>query len=122
MMTFHDPNRPLVQREAETVNEKWQSAAVSKLMYYLLDIPEFRDNVERIYQERLMNKKDEILDYIRQQQVFLEKSAVEDAKLWYSGDFDKEVEYLIWWIENRFQMMDVEYGNKMPSLVNEKEI
>lgn len=122
MEEFHNPNRPLIKREIESGSEKEQSTAVSKLMYYLLDIPEFRDEVERIYQERLMDKKDEILDYVREQKTYIEEAVMKDAEIWGKSGFDEEVEYLIWWIENRFQMMDVEYGNKMPSLVNEKEI
>ena len=118
---FHNPERPLINRE-NVVDAKEQSAEVSKVMYHMLDIPEFREIVERIYRERMMGRSDEVVSRIKNNAELLHDAAVFDAQKWEKWDFDTEVEYLIRWVEKRFRMMDEEYGGKMPIPVEENKI
>lgn len=107
---FHNPQRPLVQRESDVENEKRQSYVVSKLMYFLMDIPKFRELVNNIYQQRLMGKKEEIIEYLDRQSIRLRDAAIANQEKWDGGSYEDEVLYLKWWVDSRLRMMDVEYG------------
>ena len=118
---FHDPAKPLTNREgAEDAKE--QSVEVAKIIYHMLEIPEFRAMVEKIYRERLMGKGEEVVLRIKENAELLREVAISDAEKWGKWDFDTEVERLMWWVEKRFRMMDEEYGGRTPIPVNEEEI
>ena len=118
---FHDPAKPLTNREgAEDAKE--QSVEVAKIIYHMLEIPEFRAMVEKIYRERLMGKSKEVVLRIKENTKLLREVAISDAEKWGKWDFDTEVERLIWWVEKRFRMMDEEYGGRTPIPVSEEEI
>lgn len=118
---FHDPAKPLTNREgAEDAKE--QSAEVAKIIYHMLEIPEFRAMVEKIYRERLMGKGEEVVLRIKENVELLQEVAISDTEKWGKWDFDTEVERLIWWVEKRFRMMDEEYGGRTPIPVSEEEI
>ncbi len=84
---------------------------VSPVMCYLIDMPEFRDLVGELYKEMLMNKREEVLSYVRDKAQHIREVALRDDVLW-GGDFDAEVRYLTWWIEERFNYFDIIYGSR----------
>ena len=94
-------------------------AYVSPIMCYMIDIPEFNDEVSRLYKERLMDKRDEVLTYIRNRANYIRAAAIKDNEMWGKGDFDKAVEYLVWWVDKRFDLFDRLYGEVKTEFLEE---
>ena len=78
-----------------------------------MEFPEFRELVETIYSDKLMGKKDDIINYVKDKSNAIREQALIDSVIWDKNDYDEEIEYLTWWIDNRFRMMDAEYGTKV---------
>ena len=57
-------------------------------MCYLMDIPEFKGEVGRLYKERLMNRKDEVINYIRDRASYIREacSILSSRKLMWGTD------------------------------------
>lgn len=98
------------------------TANVSWVVCDLLEMPEFRELVQEVYERDWRDKKDLIVGHIRETAEIIGEAARKDAEIWEKGDFDEEVEYLIWWVENRFLMMDEKYGGWPGPSVEEREI
>lgn len=86
------------------------SSLISPTMCYMVAMPEFRELVGKIYREKLMNKREEIISYIREKANYIRDAAIANNELWGRGDFDEAVEYLIWWVDKRFDFFDDLYG------------
>ena len=113
----------------------------SDLIYNLLQIPEFREKVNEIYSERMMNKKEEVLKFIADQASYNEEAAIEDRLKWReyeediiqavgpSGNLEgikaylhsdlpadeaywADIDYLQNWVNRRFEYMDRTFGKK----------
>lgn len=119
---FYNPMLPMLRRVHAMGNDEQRDINVSKIMYQLMDNQEFRKTVENIYRDKLMNSRSEIVEYIRDLADRLRNDAKTDAETWGKKDFDEEVEYFVWWVENRFRMMDIEYGGMSLPLVKSVEI
>ena len=85
---------------------------VSPVMCYLVDIPEFINEVRRLYREQLMWRREEVLKYIRDRANYIRDAAIHDNEMWGKGDFDEAVDYLIWWVDKRFDLFDGLYGGR----------
>ena len=86
----------------------------SPTMCYMIGMPEFRELVAEIYQKKLMGKREEIVSYIRNTADYIRDEAIADNELWGKGDFDEEVEYLVWWVDKRFDYFNDLYGGGWP--------
>ena len=111
---------------------------ISKLIFYLYRIPEFKAEVEKIYREQMMGKKAELLSFIRAESSLIRDAAIQDNELWHEANlafseklnqdaegeakdifhnnipaeeaFDLEVNYLLDWVNRRFDYFDYEYS------------
>lgn len=110
----------LMGENGETLVE--ENTEISKLMFYLMEIPEFREVVRRIYGETLAERKDEIMNYIDFVTGRIRSEALKDAEKWGKGDFDEGVRYLKWWVEQRFEKMDEVFGGKILIEMSEFEV
>ena len=103
------------------VLEKAPDMATSRVLYYMMRMPEFRAEVERIYQERMQGRKEELLWRIWRRAKKI-ASAVEadetkwgreefwEGAEWERGGFWDEVKYLLEWVEVRYEHFEKEYG------------
>ena len=87
----------------ETINISW-------LMCDFLEMPEFRELAAEVYERDLRDKKDLIVAHIYEVAEMINDAARKDAEMWGKKDFDEEVEYLVWWVEKRFEFFDEMYG------------
>ena len=112
---------------------------ISRLVYYLYHIPEFKTEVGKIYRQQMMDKKDELITYIKSEAKYIRDAAIRDKDLWRDSNselleklnlipddsdednifhdklpadeaFNLEVEFLIDWISRRFDHFDYEYS------------
>ena len=93
-------------KEHDEVIEMEPDDKISKIMYNLVEIPEFVELVRNIYENYLASKKDEIMAYIDERVASIRNDALSDAILWEKNDFDDAVLYLKWWVEQRFRLFD----------------
>ena len=86
------------------------SLAISKIMYNLMEIPEFREEVKRVYQERLLGRKDELTWKVDSEAEKIAELAEINNEKWEKNDFWTEVETMIRWIGQRYDYFEEEYG------------
>ena len=103
----------------ETEGNEMSLNYVSPIMCYMIDIPEFNDEVSRLYKERLMDKRDETLNYIRNRASYIREAAIRNNEMWGKGDFDEAVDYLVWWVDKRFDLFDRLYGGVKTEFLEE---
>lgn len=83
---------------------------ISPSMCYLFEMSDFRQLLGKIYREKLMDKREEIISYIHEKADYIRDMAIANNKLWKRGDFDGAVEYLLWWVDKRFDFFDDLFG------------
>lgn len=76
--------------------------SISKLMYHLLEIPEFQELIKDIFNKTLAGKNKMVLNYLDKKANYIRDDALRDMELWNKNDFDEAVDYLKWWVEQRF--------------------
>ncbi len=54
----------------------------TRLLFNLCQIPEFRTEIQTIYRDTLMHKKEQTLSYIRAQAEVIREAAIEDRTMW----------------------------------------
>ena len=119
----------------------------SNLIYDLLEMPEFQEVIAKVYKERLMGRKNELLKYVGSHAIKNMKVAIRDRKLWRSYEneivntvgtedanntkevfhgglpakeaYMVEVVNLIDWLGRRFDHMDMVYNYKPVIKIND---
>ena len=84
---------------------------ISKIMYRLMEMPEFREEVSRVFQERMMGRGEELAKKIISKAVSIYKAAMMDGKNWNKKDYENEVRDLVKWIKERYEYFEKVYGN-----------
>ncbi len=92
-------------------HEKEADTATSKLMYYLIRMPEFRAVVEDIFAEKMCGRADELLSFMERQTEKITEAKARDLARWDKGDAERELEKLTDWVTKRYQHFENEYGN-----------
>lgn len=92
---LYDKKKPL----QDTVKVSW-------VMCDLLEMPEFRELAQGVYEREFKGREDEIIAHIYDVARELGRSAREDAKKWGKNDFDEEAAYLVWWVKERFKFFE----------------
>ncbi len=77
---YFDPDSDQIRR-AEAFLEEGESN-ISKLLYLLIDIPEFRAEVERVWQEQMSGRGVELVKSIQNTAESIRAAAVRDAEKW----------------------------------------
>ena len=96
----------------EGVMKKEGYGAATKVIYQMIEIPEFQAEVKRIFQEKWLGHKNELLSWMRQRRDLIREAALEDAEKWEREDFDTEMAYLLDWVERRFDYFEYEFGGE----------
>lgn len=106
--------------------EDWEgrhtmSRRLSRIIFELMDLPEFNNEVVKQYQEKMDGNIKDLVIKIKEWAISIEELIQVDNKKWNKGDYVKEVEDMTRWIECRSEAFEKEYGglhddNKMLSL------
>ena len=118
---FYLPDKDMI-REVEAMGgkvvidgkttEKEPDPAISKLMYQLIRIPEFREKVKSVFNEKMHGNKDKLVNHIMQQLSDIYPAAMRNEKKWHQGDFKNEVKSLFDWLTKRYNHFEETYGDK----------
>lgn len=107
---FYAPTTMMARRESILSED---GAPASRIFYDLIETPEFYDLVCEVYQEKMLGKGGEIVDYIKVRAKEIEGSAEMNQEIWRMNDFEEAVDYLEWWAGERFRIFDEVYGGKV---------
>ncbi len=107
---FFDATNDQARRE-EAFSEN-SDGNIARLIYQLMDMPEFRAEAERVWQERMSGRGQELMLSLKKTASTIREAALKDAEKWDRGDFDTEVEALLEWIEARYTHMEEVYGGE----------
>lgn len=78
--------------------------------YYMLDMPEFTNEVKRVYQEKLSGKSKELLSWLKGRAELIKEETLADAERWDFDDTMEDTEYLIDWVRRRYDYLEWTYG------------
>lgn len=110
---FYSPLETMVRRpEVITEGDLAEDTGTAKLMYHLMEIPEFRAEVERIWQERVQGREKELLLEIYREANLIRAAALADGEYWETGDFEVELQNLLEWVKLRYEYFEKNYGNR----------
>ena len=96
----------------EFEDPEMQFSQKSRLFARLIQFSEFKAEVNRVFQERLSGRKNELLWHIFQQAAKIYSAAVQDTGKWEKGDYVQTVKSLLEWVKARYDYFEIEYGTK----------
>lgn len=106
------PDESMARRqEAFGENGLREDLNISKLYYYLMDMPEFKDEVIRVYQERLAGRKDEFIKELRDRADVIRKAANVNNERWERKSFDSDFDELMDFVEKRYEFFEKEFSD-----------
>ena len=111
--------------DATSANRSWayadprdllegQEHLVTELFLYLMDIPEFRKEVESMYDVAFRDAAKNITSHLYDVAEEIFEAALKDQETWHTNStFSCDLERLTDWIEQRQVYMDILYGSRM---------
>lgn len=104
------PFTPMIEMEYLPPGEQYLQW--SRLFARLIDISEFRAEVDRVFNARLSGRKDELLKHIFVQAARIYDAAMRDGEKWEKDNYVMDVKMMLRWLSARFDYMKQEYGTK----------
>ena len=87
------------------------SDQIAEIMYDLMEIPEFREEVSRVFQERMMGREQELVTRIVNKAGEIYQAALKDGEKWEKEGFMEETMDLVQWIRARYEYFEEVYGD-----------
>ena len=126
--SFYSPSRTMIRKDEllpkefyEEIGAEWgyeASIRLSQIMYNMMELPEFREVVSMLYQEKMSNRIGELICYLEDTANEVQESALTDNEKWNKGDYWGEINQMIEWIKQRKKHFDGEYGGVTAVLDN----
>lgn len=98
------------RREAFGEDGLDEDLSISKLIYYLVDLIEFRREVEQIYQEKMAGRGEEFIRRINEKAKEIDRAARADEEKWGRMDYEHELIEMKNWIRKRYEHFEQVYG------------
>lgn len=110
---FYSPSEEMIRRrEAFGDDGLIENKHISKLMYYLMEMPEFREEVKRIFKDKMSGRLGELITTINNRHDRIYKAMLANNEKWGIEDSEEEYKYLLDWIIKRFDFFESRYGDK----------
>ena len=93
------------------------SLLLSRVMFNLIDLPEFNDEIERIFRERMAGREKEFIKEIDGSAEEIYVAAKTDELKWEKKDYEQELNELIRWIKERYEYFEEVYGDNEYNLL-----
>ena len=85
--------------------------SISRIMIWLMDMPQFREEVKKVFRNTLSGRKMELLTHIKVQAMKIRPALSRDSGRWGQVEYEAEIEYLLNWVDRRFEHFEETYGN-----------
>ena len=109
---FYSPEEMMIlKHNAFGTDGVEENKDISKLMYYLMEMPGFVEIVKNIFRERLSGRLSELEVTIMNLASKLRPAILRDTEKWEKDDFDAEMDYLLDWIHRRYFRLEKELGD-----------
>lgn len=100
-----------IKKEEESSGNYFPSEEViSRIMFDLMEIPEFVDRVKKIFSERMSGRKMELIYAIYSAASKVDAAASKNESLW-GGDYKHELDKMLDWVNKRYDYFEEMYGN-----------
>ncbi len=109
---YYSPRETMARRdEALGENGRMRIMAISRLMYLMMNMPEFQEKVKVVFRENLAGRKAELVGEAQKTIEEISKYASEDCGKWQSGDFEAAVSEVMDWVKSRYDYFEEIYGD-----------
>ena len=125
---FYSPERTMIRKGELLTQEEYEemnlggeidwytwSQKLSRIMFDMMEMPEFRGEVRRQYEMKMSNKVDELGGKILEWTEEIEGLTWRDAEKWQKGDYREDAKKMAEWIKKRSEFFEKEYGEGTPS-------
>ena len=125
---FYSPERTMIRKGELLTQEEYEemnlggeidwyawSRGLSRIMFDMMEMPEFRGEVRRQYEMKMSNKVDELGGKILEWTEEIEGLTWRDAEKWQKGDYREDAKKMAEWIKKRSKFFEKEYGEGTPS-------
>lgn len=85
---------------------------ISTIMYDLMEIPEFQEEVKNVFNERMAGRGEELMTRIKNKATEIYQAVLEDGQKWEKNNFATETEELLRWMMERYNYFEEIYGKK----------
>ena len=110
---FFSPETLMQQKKSALgLDGEEENMKISKLLYYLMEMPEFQNLVKDIFNQKLSGRVMELEVMMSQSAKNLHGAILRDTEKWEKGDFDTEMKYLLDWIHRRYLRLEKEFGDE----------
>ena len=118
----YSPSEDMIRkREAFGEDGLTENKYISKIMYYLMEIPDFREEVKQVFQEKMSGKVGELIKAMQDKKSEIQIAMIENSEKWKINDSEKEIEYLLDWVTRRYKHFEFEYGNNDIDWINDRK-
>ena len=119
---FYSPQETMVRRqekkmprefyEAEGIEGGYEAGLMlSRIVFDLMEIPEFQEEVGRVFQERMSGRREELVKKVLDGAKRIYVAAKGNEEKWVMNDFETELTSMIDWIRARYDYFEQEYGD-----------
>lgn len=108
---FFSPRKKMIHGSDELEEngvEKYTTK--TKIVYYLMDDPGFKKEVERVFREKMSGRKQELVNSAIMSAGRIFFATKRDSEKWGIEQFEDEVLEMIRWIQQRYDFFEEEYG------------
>ena len=119
---FYSPTEKMIRKQEIQPKEFYEenhneigyqaSQQLSKIMFKLMEIPEFEAEVKKVFTDVMSGRKNELLRMIKSKASSVEEVAKKNNERWERNDFWEEVNKMLDWIEKRYDYFEQEYGEE----------
>lgn len=120
---FYSPEQTMIRRGELLAREEYEemnlggeidwytwSQKLSRIVFDMMEMPEFREEVRRQYEMKMGGKIDELGERVLEWTNEIERLTWKDAEKWQKGDYREDAKKLAEWIKKRSVFFEREYG------------
>lgn len=125
---FYSPERTMIRKGELLTREEYEemnlggeidwyawSQGLSRIMFDMMEMPEFREEVRRQYEMKMGGKIGELGERVLEWTNEIERLTWKDAEKWQKGDYREDAKKMAEWIKKRSKFFEKEYGEDTPS-------
>ncbi|MBR2840017.1 CotH kinase family protein [Candidatus Saccharibacteria bacterium] len=118
--SFYSPTRTMVRKDEILPKEMYDEMGIengyeasihlSKIVYDMMGVPEFQEEVKRVFREKMSGREMELAKKIKETTDEIRSVAEVDGEKWGESGFETEVVEILKWVEERYKYFEEVYG------------
>lgn len=92
----------------------------AKIMKYLLMMPEFQDEVQQTFQEKLAGREEELVQTIQDRRDEINRVILVNNKKWNIENFKEDTDSLLKWVKARYGYFEQKYESEREDINDQK--